>query len=102
MGLVVKCLRDRGIEQKNARDLVQSRVQESFDAKVPSRSTTLMKQWNKVLQCRAQSSGEGPSQGQDLLLIFKHGVQLAHGAKETYDATCYGFSFFASLNRKLG
>ena len=51
-----------------------------------------------MLQCRAQSSGEGPAQGQDLLLIFKHGVQLAHGAKATYDATCYGILYRSTLN----
>ena len=35
---------------------------ESFNDKEPNRSSTLVKQWNMVLQCRAQSSRRGSPQ----------------------------------------
>ena len=55
MSLVVECLRDRGIEQKNAKDLVQIRVLNASTPRNPTGPTTLMKQWNECC-----SAGRNP------------------------------------------
>ena len=60
MGLVEKCLRYRGIEQKNMHDLVlvggstripkvQSMIQEFFNDKEPNTSINPVKQWDMIL-----------------------------------------------------
>ena len=93
MGLVEKRLRGRGIERKNGATGACGKL--NLNPKSTIQGPRVLQrqgaeqvdnpdeEWNRVLQCRAQSSQVKVLHKCRTCCIFKHDVQLANEAEET-------------------